>query len=281
MIANNDCAHRVTNNPNDSESLIHSFHALHRAVHILRDVSSISDSLSVSIEPEFMSASLSVLNCTTNEQHQQSEGRTPTTLEATKQLHLTCHSGSDPTSMPGGENSIDIFYFCDRMIFFQNPDIHIQNDDEVTMVLISSTLLFNFSVICNLYGMQQSDSKRTLLLQRACKVYFMVIGMLNHIIRTSPVTPSFIYSNNGVLHQVGNIDLLLTFTYNNLGLTFYKLCMYAEYNECMVKLDEVVGNRNCILELIRPACFIGIIEEIKLNAIYWKSFFPSPVALAA
>jgi hypothetical protein len=287
MFVNNDSVHRVMNKPNDPDSLIHSFHALHHAVNTLRYGAVIADSISrvettPSVVSEGMPSPISLLHCTSNQQSQQYIEQPATTMEATNHLQLTCPSGSDPTLKSVGENNSDTFYFCDRMILFENPDIKVNEGDELTMALISSTLLFNFAVICNRYGMQHSDSKRTLLLQRASKVYYIVIEMLIHTIMTSPVTTtSFPNYHDGVFHQVGSIELLLTLVYNNLGLTFYKLCMFAEYNESMVKLNNIVGNQNVIFDLIRPTCFADIIEEIKLNAIYWKSFVPSPIALAA
>jgi uncharacterized protein (DUF427 family) len=288
MFANNECAHRVLNKPHDSDSLIHSFHALHHAVNVLRDGAVIADSTSrmettTSIVSECMPSPISLLHCTSNQQSQQHRGQPAIKMEATNYLQFDCPSGAgDPTSTSVFENCIDTFYICDRMILFQNPYVKINEGDELTMVLISSTLLFNFAVICNRYGMQHSDSKRMLLLQRASKVYYIVIEMLVHTIMTSPATttacPNY---NDGVFHQVGNIELLLTLVYNNLGLTYYQMSMYAEYNECMAKLNDVIGNQNVIFDLIRPNCFADIIEEIKLNAIYWKSFAPSPIALAA
>lgn len=288
MFVNNDCVHRVMNKPNDPDSLIHSFHALHHAVNILRDGAVIADSISrMETTPSFvsgyMASPISLLHCTSNQQNQHYIEQPATAMEATNHLQLACPSGSNTTLTSIGENNSDTFYLCDRMILFQNPDIKLNEGDELTMVLISSTLLFNFAVICNRYGMQHSDSKRTLLLQRASKVYYIVIEMLIHTIMTSPETTTSFpnYKNDGVFHQVGSIELLLTLVYNNLAMTYYKLCMFPEYNECMVKLNDIVGNQNVIFDLIRPTCFADIIEEIKLNAIYWKSFVPSPIALAA
>ena len=130
--------------------------------------------------------------------------------------------------------------------------------------------------------MKHSDSKKTLLLQRASKIYKVVIELLVQTIKSSSVaTTTFSIYNYGAIYQVSNIELLLTLGYNNLGLTYYELCMYAEYNECMIRLNDVFGSQNGIFDLIRPTSFDDIIEEIKLNAIYWKSFVPSPIALAA
>jgi hypothetical protein len=279
MHVNNDCVHRVMNQPNGSDSLVYSFQALHHAVSVLRDEAVVTDSISTmgtSASPH-MPSSVAAFATTSNQQLQHNS-----VLAATNLLHLACLTGRDPALVSVSENKSGTFYFCDRMILFQNPDTKVQDGDDVTMALISSTLLFNFAIICYRYGMQHSDTKKTLLLQRASKIYTVVIELLLHTMMTSSVaTKTFSIYNDGALHQVGNIELLLTLAYNNLGLTYYELCMYAEYNECMIRLNDVFGTQNGIFDLIRPTCFDDIIEEIKLNAIYWKSFAPSPIALAA
>jgi hypothetical protein len=111
----------------------------------------------------------------------------------------------------------------------------------------------------------------------------VVIELLIHTIMTSSVSKTTFdaYKRTGEVQQLGHIELLLTLAYNNLGLTYYELSMQAEYNECMMRLNDVFGSQNGLFDFIRSSCFDDVIEEIKLNAIYWKSFLPSPIALAA
>ena len=282
MYVNNDCVNRVMNQPNDSDSLIYSFQALHHAVSVLRDEAVINDSLASmgSSASQCMPSSVADFHFTSHPQVQQDSTQGAATIGLTNQLHLA--TGRNPTLTSVGENRSDTFYFCDHMIYFQNPESKINDGDDVTMALISSTLLFNFAILCYRYGMKHSDSKKTLLLQRASKIYKVVIELLVQTIKSSSVaTTTFSIYNCGAIYQVSNIELLLTLGYNNLGLTYYELCMYAEYNECMIRLNDVFGSQNGIFDLIRPTSFDDIIEEIKLNAIYWKSFVPSPIALAA
>lgn len=74
---------------------------------------------------------------------------------------------------------------------------------------------------------------------------------------------------------------MLTLAFCNLGLTYSNMCMHDKNNERMVRLNYLFKNQSCIFATIRPSSFAEIIEEIKLNAIYWKSFAALPVALAA
>lgn len=285
MYVNNDCVHRVMNKTNGSDNLVYSFQALHHAVSVLRDEAVVTDSVSTmatSASPHMPSSDAAFATTSYQQLQHNSVLAATASLAPTNLLHLACLTGCDPALVSVSENKCGTFYFCDRMILFQNPDTNIQDGDDATMALISSTLLFNFAIICYRYGMQHSDTKKTLLLQRASKIYSVVIELLLHTMMTSSLaTKTFSIYNDGALHQVGNIELLLTLAYNNLGLTYYELCMHAEYNECMIRLNDVFGTQNGIFDLIRPTCFDDIIEEIKLNAIYWKSFAPSPIALAA
>ena len=266
MNVNNHCVDRVMNQPNDPDSLVHSFRALHHIVNLLRDEASAMETAKAVTSEDDMSSSFG--------EHDKEQMAITT---GSINLFLACATGRDPTCRTAHLNHHDAFYFCDRMILFQNPDIITDRDvDEAATALITSTLLLNFAILLYRYRIHQSDSNRTLLLKRSSEIYYVVIESLILAIRTLPVA-----TTAGDIYQRGSLELLLTLALNNLGLAYSEMCMHDEYNECMVTLSDLFQNQSCIFATIRPASFAEIIEEIKLNVIYWKSFAASPAALAA
>jgi hypothetical protein len=165
------------------------------------------------------------------------------------------------------------------------------DDDDVdldTMNFVCATVLFNLALICHRYAMTQSAGARSDLLLNSRKLYNVLIELLTDIVTTNETSSTLAAANASLVESddeecrtSDDILLLLTLTYHCLGHLYYEFGMCAESSECMMKLHYVFMTRNDIFESIRLSYFYNILDEIKLNIVFWKMYVPSPIAIAA
>lgn len=297
VILNNDCIQEMLHHPNEPERFIHAFRTLQDALRMLRNDASLADMDVVKLrasggipDTESHSSCRDALPCT---HRSESLPRHSALIPSGQNLSLPSPNHNQFESNP----STDVYYLYDRplLIYHTYHDVNDAYDDTAldTMNFVCATLLFNLSLICHRYAMTQRDQSRSDLLHNARKLYNVLIELLIDIVTTNETTSSIATTTNTIVEsneeeeeeeevaKGGDIILLLTLSYHCLGHLNFELGMFAESSECMMKLHSVFVSQCDFFESIWSIRFDAIIDEIKLNIVFWKMHVPSPVAIAA
>ena len=276
MIVNNDCIHEIQLVPDEPERLIHAFHTLERALSMLRNESSVAD-MDFSNEQE----------CGNGGQDESSSPHIPDRPTQRNALIPSRQRCSFPhIDTHEYENSTyELFHLYDRPLLFHVPD-ESGHDENYTLNFVSATVLFNLSLICHLYAMTASERSRSDLLPIARKLYLVLIELLGEVATksevSSPQVTNTIVDSNGSQLSLANDNILLSIlTYHCLGHLYLELGSLAESSECLMKIQDIFLSQNDCFESNRWSDFDDIIDEIKLNILFWKLYEPSPIAIAA
>jgi hypothetical protein len=178
-------------------------------------------------------------------------------------------------------------------------DTHDDDDDDddddyiAITTLVGATILFNLAFMGHRYARTQrtgvksdTTTTSTALLRKSCKLYHILIELLLADIGTTTNETSqsvtLVECDDGDCRRTSeDIVLLLTLTYHCLGHLYYEMGMLTESRECLMKLQHLFMSQSDIYESIRWSSFSNIMNEIKLNIVFWKMYVPSPIAIAA
>ena len=289
VILNNDCVQEMLQVPNEPERLLNAFRTLQHALRMLRNDASVAE-MNVKVQRSTGSgieeSSSSSLHSASHS-HRSEYILNSALLPSVQNFSFPSYSAEfEPNP------STDVYYVYDRpLLFHQTYTRSHGNDyddnDLDTMNFVCATVLFNLALICHRYAMTQSDHTRSDLLLNARKLYNVLIELLSEIVTaktesslTQPMNTTF-ESDDEEVEKAVDIILLLTLTYHCLGHLNFELGMIAESSDCMMKLHYVIVSQPDVFECIRSSHFDHIIDEIKLNIVFWKMYAPSPVAIAA
>lgn len=283
MILNNDCLQDMLRIPDEPERLINAFRILQHALRMLRNDASLA-------MMEFKSP------------HHRGPPPPPRgrrVSPVSPQHGYTLIPSERRFSFPSYTNEFesnpgtDVYYSYDRPLLFHfvetsstTSSIECNNYDEMdldTMNFVCATVLFNLALICHRYAMTQSEGTRSDLLLNSRKLYRVLIDLLIDITttNTASTTPQPVTNDGSEVQATDDILLLLTLTYHCLGHLYYELGMLADSSECMMKLHHVFMSQRDCSESFRLRYFHNIIDEIKLNIVFWKMYAPAPIAIAA
>lgn len=154
-------------------------------------------------------------------------------------------------------------------------------DDSIVFTLFSAAILFNLALVCHRLGMAFGRDTSVI---RASKLYMVIVELLNDSSTASSMEDVTMMSNTRSATHV----FLLTLVLNNLGHAQYELCNYPGYHRCMITLRNLLSNastHDCINDISllagsNDSTMIGILDEIRLNILFWN-FSPPSVAHAA
>jgi hypothetical protein len=154
-------------------------------------------------------------------------------------------------------------------------------DDSVVFTLFSAAILFNLALVCHRLGMVYGRDTSVI---RASKLYMVIVELLNDSTAPSTMEDAAMMSTTRSSTHV----FLLTLVLNNLGHAQYELCNYPGYHRCMITLRNLLANtstHDCINYIdhsdgSNDSIMVGILDEIRLNILFWN-FSPPSVAHAA
>ena len=288
MVLNNDCLHDMLRMPNEPERLLNAFRILQ---HALRNGALVA-------EMDFKKQRVRGVQPETNSSRPSSMGLShrPESPPMTPQHGAMIPSERHfffPSYTDEFDQSTSVYYSYDRPLLFHvtnTSSLECDSDDTDldTMKFVCATVLFNLAVICHRYALTQSEGTRSDLLLNSRRLYNVLIELLNDIVTTyetsstlAATNETLVESDDEELRTTDEILLLLTLTHHCLGHLYHELGMFAESSECMMKLHYVFTNQSDIFESMRLSYFHDIIDEIKLNIVFWKMYVPSPIAIAA
>lgn len=291
MILNNDCLHDMLRVPNEPERLLNAFRILQHALRMLRNDVSVAE-----------------MDYKTQRVHgvpQEVRSSRPSSTARSHYPEQARHGALEPSgrrfSFPSYNHyfesnpSNEVYYSYDRPLLFHLTNSStgsLESDSDDTdldaMNFVCATVLFNLALICHRYAMTQSERARSDLLLNSRKLYNVLMDLLTDIVTTNETSSTLSVTNSSLVEiddeerrTTDEILLLLTLTYHCLGHLYYELGMLDESSECMMKLHYVFMSQSDIFESIQFRRFYNIIDEIKLNIVFWKMYVPSPIAIAA
>ena len=295
MVLNNDCLQDMLRIPNEPERLINAFRILQHALRMLRNDASVAE-----MDFKAQQQRQRQEGC---RMQQQSNSSRPQSIALSHRPEMSQHGALVPCgqrfSFPSytdefeANPSTDVYYSYDRPLLFHLTDSSsresdFDDNDLDTMNFVCATVLFNLALICHRYAMTQSEGARSNLLLNSRKLYTVLIDLLCDIVGSNETSSTqqadmniMAESDDEELRTSDDILLLLTLTYHCLGHLYYELGMFSESSECMMKLHYVFMSQNDVFDGIRLSYFYNIIDEIKLNIVFWKMHVPSPIAIAA
>ena len=268
VVLNNECVEQL-NDGNLTEGLC----VLQRAVAVVRDAAAMFNAVTptagIPTTMTLRSASSSV------KVHQFGFRSRDWSLSKTKASPV-----SDSLSMHGQPL---LLYITSTEAFPDGSNAHhlsTEKDDSVVFTLFSAAILFNLALVCHRLGMVHGRDSSVI---RASKLYMVIVELLNDT-SSSTIEEGLTMSKSRSSTQF----FLLSLALNNLGHVQYELCNYTGYHRCMITLRNLMSNaaiNDCTNDMGPSAgsddsMMAGILDEIRLNILFWN-FSPPSVAHAA